>query len=186
MFESLAQLRCCDAYLRSVATNVTHRFAASAAGPRSVETSRRVLIVEFSDEVFADLKCLLEDHGWEVARAASGAAVAACMRRFAPQLLLVNESMPDESGWLITCKLRLLGQRQPVWLYAVRKPQVDVDWKEFCGVDKVLTYGGALRRLRLRVRESLASWLDVADATPFPQEALQGAIAAPAQCADAA
>ena len=161
MLASSAQLRCCHAYLHSylhsAATTTAHRRSTdSPASDRRIAVhSQRVLVVEFRDEVYASLKSLLEAYGWEVARAASGAEVATQVNRFAPDLLLVNESMPDKSGWLITCKLRLTKHRQPVWLFAAHTPPIRADWKESCGVDEVIAYGGVLSRLVLRVRERL-------------------------------
>ena len=79
MSGSLAQLRCCDAYLRSAAATLADR--PSGDSPHSdqsfVVPSRRVLIVEFRDEVFADLKSLCNGHACEVERAGSGAEVPA-------------------------------------------------------------------------------------------------------------
>lgn len=183
MFGSLAKLRCCDAYLRSAVTSVNRR-SAWAPKEQPVESSRRVLVVEFRDEVFAELKSVFEEHGCEVARAASGASVAAQVKQFAPGLLLVNESMPDESGWLITCKLRLTRQRLPIWLYAVRKPHPFADWKESIGVDEILAYGGVVSRLRLRVRERLERWLRVsAEYLPGAEAWPTATAAAAAKCA---
>lgn len=173
MFGSSAQLRCCDAYLRSsVKTTASRPSASAAAGQESVGLSRRVLIAEFRDEVFADLKRLFEDYECEVARAESGADVGEQVKQFVPDLLVVNENMPDESGWLITCKLRLSKHRQPVWLYAARTPRLHADWKEFCGVDEILAYGGVLSRLALRVRQRLENWLDFSDPGHAPGKAI--------------
>lgn len=175
MFGSSTQLRCCDAYLRSAAKNVTQGYA-STRKRKSVELVRRVLIVEFRDEVFADLKSVLEDHGCEVVRAVSGAEVAAQAKRLVPDLFLVNESMPDESGWLITRKLRLTRLYQPVWLYTARVPQVHADWKESSGVDEILVYGGGLSRLGLQVRGRLKSWLELSSADRPLEQSVGGGI----------
>lgn len=169
MFGSLTQLRCCDAYLRSsVKTTVSRRPASAGAGRESVGLSLRVLIVEFRDEVFDDLKHLFEDYGCEVARAGFGAEVGVQVKQFVPDLVVVNESMPDESGWLITCKLRLTKHRQRVWLYAARTPRLHADWKEVCGVDEILAYGGVLNRLNLRVRQQFDRELGVSVSGPEP------------------
>lgn len=161
MITNIASMRCCDAYLRSAASTVRRLPAdLSVLGRETAVPLRRVLVVEFRDEVFAGLKSLLEDCGCEVARAASAAAVAAQLNQFAPDLLLVNEDMPDESGWLIICKLRLNAYLQPAWLYAVQAPRIRADWKEACGVDQVISYGGVLSRLVLRVRERIECWQD--------------------------
>ena len=159
MFESSAQFRCCAAYLRSSAA-LQRPSSASTADRMSAAPQLHVLIVEFRGEVFTSLKSLFEEHGCEVSRAATGANVADQTERVAPDLLLINENMPDESGWLITYKLRLTRVRQPVWLYAVRAPRIFADWKEFSGADEVIAHGGVLSRLILRVGERLEHWLD--------------------------
>lgn len=171
MLGSLVKLRCCDAYLcSSLKTTVSRRPATAGAGRQSVSLCRRVLIVEFRDEVFAHLKQLFESYGCEVARAGTGAEVGVQVKQFAPGLIVVNESMPDESGWLITCKLRLTNHRQRVWLYAARTPRLDADWKEVCGVDQILAYGGVLSRLVLRVRQQFDRGLDASVTRTEPRK----------------
>lgn len=182
MFGNSSQLRCCDAYLRSAAARTREQSASTARG-RSAGTYPRVLIVEFRDEVFAALKSLLEENRCQVGRAVSGRDVATEVKRFAPDLVLVNEGMPGESGWLITCKLRLVQFHAPVWLYAGRKPRPHADWKELCGVDEVLAYGGVLRRLDARIRERLSRWLVLIDQNAGPIEAAQAAAAGLGKCA---
>jgi DNA-binding response OmpR family regulator len=130
-----------------------------------------VLVVEFRDEVFAELWSVLESHGCVVSRAISGASVAAQVKKFSPDLLLVNESMPDESGWLIACKLRLAKRRQPIWLYAVQKPQDHLNWKECCGVDEIFAYGGVLSQLAQQVSQRMESKLNVSDRLMLTVEA---------------
>jgi CheY-like chemotaxis protein len=120
---------------------------------------RRVLVVEFRDEVYAGLKTMLQDSGLEVERAERGSAVAACARRFAPDLILVNEDMPDESGWLIACKLRLGAKRCPAWIYAPRLPRCHREWQQFAGVSEVIVYDGVLLRLTVELRARLRPWL---------------------------
>ena len=159
MLSSQYQLRCCDAYLRSESRALKRRSSTGISSRRdSTRLRPRVLVVEYRDEVYAGLKALLEEHGSELERAESGATVASSFSRFVPDLLLINEDMPDESGWLITCKLRITRHRQPVWLYTVREPRLKADWKEFTGVDEVIEYGGVVIRLVQDVRQRLAEW----------------------------
>jgi len=160
MFHTPTELRSCDAYLRSVAsTSVPRSQKSNSFRHPSTRLRPRVLVIEFRDEVYSGLKSLLEEHGFEVERAALGATVAHTFNQFAPDLVLVNEDMPYESGWLITCKLRLMRHRQPVWLYTVRQPRLQADWKEFSGVDEVIEYGGVLIRLVQHVRRGIFEWL---------------------------
>ena len=151
MFGSLNQLKCCAGYLRSTATSLRER-SPSPNNPTFAAPRLHVLIVEFRDEVFARLKTLFEEHGYKVSRAA---IVTDQTPLVAADLLLVSEDMPDDSGWLITCKLRLAQVWQPIWLYAVRAPRVLADWKEWCGVNDVIVHGGELSRLAAQIRQRL-------------------------------
>lgn len=101
------------------ATVARLRHSAPQASQR-LHRAPRVLVVEFRDEVFAALLAALRDQDCEVQRAESGAAAGAALARFLPDLVLVNESLPDESGWLIACKARFWPRRRPGWFYAAR------------------------------------------------------------------
>ena len=167
MIETLSQLRCYEGYLRSTAIAPARCPSNSNSTASQLTSFRpRVLVVEFRDEVYAGLKAVLEEHGCHVARAEFGATVAGTLIRFSPDLVLVNESMPDESGWLVACKLRLMRHRQPVWLYAVRRPEPIAVWKEFSGVSRLIDYGGILSRLLQHVRQHLAHWMRGLDSDP--------------------
>lgn len=160
MLRTLAEMRCCDEYLGSTAGTHERRTSAATSRQRQVvPIGPRVLVVEFRDEVFAGLKAVLDEHDCYVGRAQSGADVAGSLNRFMYDLVLVNESMPDESGWLITCKLRLTRHRQPVWLYAAQPPRSLATWKEYSGVNQVIEYGGVLFRLVRHVRQRLTEWV---------------------------
>jgi len=167
MLTTATDLRCCDAYLRSAGRDY-HLRPSDSISPRREGTQRRAraLVVEFRDEVYAGLKAQLEEYGFEVERAESGATVALAFNRFTPDLILINEDMPDESGWVITGKLRLTRHRQPVWLYTIRQPRLKAEWKAFSGVDEVIEYGGVLIRLVQHVRNCVANWLGESDDAP--------------------
>ncbi|MHB8861911.1 MAG: response regulator [Pirellulaceae bacterium] len=124
-------------------------------GDSSVCWQPRALIIEYRDEVYAGLKRVLEEAGFQVERGRVGATAAARIRQFEPDLILVNEELPDESGWLMTCKLRLTRRTQPIWLYTVRRPRWRADWREFLGVDEVIEYRGVLAILLQQVRQRL-------------------------------
>jgi len=119
----------------------------------------RVLTVECRDEVYAKLKALLDDECCDVARAELGATVASALRQFAPDLILVNGEMPDESGWLIACKMRLRRCLQPVWLYAARPRRLPAAWKDLSGVDKLIQYDGVLPQLLQSIKQNMSAWL---------------------------
>lgn len=164
---SVSEFRSCDGYHRSTA-DVPARCPIDSilTAPRLTSFRPRVLVVEFRDEVYAGIKSVLEDHDCHVARAEFGAAVAGTLIRFSPNLVLVNESMPDESGWLVAAKLQVMRFQQPVWLYAVRRPHPLAAWAEFSGVSRVIDYGGVLFRLLDHVRQHLAQWMRSLDSDP--------------------
>ena len=113
---------------------------------------KKVLIVDFRDEVYASLKACLEEAGHLVGRVDQASEVTPSIIRFAPNLLLINEAFPDESCWLITKKLRLGGQRVPLWVYAARRSPCWDAWKKFSDIDEVIEYGGDLLRLITKIR----------------------------------
>ncbi|UUO04922.1 hypothetical protein M4951_16190 [Blastopirellula sp. J2-11] len=105
------------------------------------------LVVEFRDEAYVEIRMRLADCGWQVIRAEQASDVAACMNLYDPQLVIVNDAMPDESGCLITFKLRLNHCLPIVWLYSSQPQAVARRYGKFCGVDKVLEYDGVLQNL---------------------------------------
>lgn len=169
-------LHCGDDVLRSNPKQVGPPLTPTTNAP-SPAASPRVLVVEFRNHAFAMLKCRLEEHQCQVARAVVGSEVAAEVMRCAPDLILVNERMPDESGWLIACKLRLTQLSSPVWLYQAGMPRSLSDWKKFCGVNTVLAYDGVLRRLDAQIGEQLKGWLTSSEARPRRVERAPAVIA---------
>lgn len=126
------------------------------------------LVVEFRDEVFVEIRSRLLDFGWQVVRAERASDIAACMNIYDPQLVIVNEAMPDESGCLITYKLRLNHSLPIVWLFSSQAKVVGRRFGKFCGVDKVVHYDGVLQNLgdaiqgRLQRRFPVTSYVDLA------------------------
>ena len=167
MLETYSQLRCCAGYLRSAAVSPARRASGSISAASQLASFRpRVLLVEFRDEVYAGVKTVLEEYDCQVVRSEFGATVAGTLIRFMPDLVLVNETLPDESGWLIASKLQVMRFQHPVWLYAVRRPQPLAVWKEFSGVSQVLDYGGVLFRLLQQIRQHLEQWMHGLDRNP--------------------
>lgn len=117
---------------------------------------QRVLIIEYRDEHYVDLKEFFESYGCQVSRAASSDVVSAEARIFSPDLILICERMPGASGCLIACKLRLGHLRQPFWLYSAQGPQDCPEWQEWSGINEVLSYAGRFDLLRALLRQRLA------------------------------
>ena len=165
MLKTDSELRCRDRFVGDALSAFAARPSGSISlAPRRSSRRPRVLLVEFRDEVYAALRVVLIEEGCEVVRAELGAAVTSALVRFSPDLVLINESMPDESGWLIACKLQFGRRRQPVWLYAARTSPSLAAWAETCQVARVIDYGGVLMRLLGHVRHDLAQWRRAFDA----------------------
>lgn len=160
MLKTRSELYRSDRYHRSaVAIPASCPGESTSDMPEQLWFRPRVLVIEFRDEVYAGIKSVLEDHDCLVARAEFGATVAGTLARFKPSLVLINESLPDESGWLAAAKIRVMGYQQPMWLYTVRRPQPPATWMQFSGVSEVIDYGGVLFRLIDHVRQHLARWI---------------------------
>ncbi len=130
----------------------------TAGGPEGSPTSnvRRVLVVEFRDEVFSRLSADLEAAGMEVERASSAAEASRRYARRPADLLVVEVDLPDETGWLLASKLRLAEPEVRIWVYTPWSSAVEVALANFVGVDELINYGGDLWRLRDELLDRLA------------------------------
>lgn len=156
MSTHMLRLRTYGSYIRCVAAARTKTTTPGLCRKDLAASNvKRVLIVEFRDEVYASLKGCLEEAGYLVERVVKASEVTPSIIRFAPNLLLINEAFPDESCWLITKKLRLGGRRVPVWVYAARRSPCWDAWKRFSDIDEVIEYGGDLLRLITKIRHHL-------------------------------
>jgi len=108
---------------------------------------RRVLIVEFRDEVFASLKTLFESFGVHVIRVECAADTSNTASRTRPDLVLISGSMPQESAWLISAKLHMQSPECLTWLYMPKLPYAQDHWRKFSGASTVIEYQGVLSRL---------------------------------------
>lgn len=109
--------------------------------------SPTILLVEFRDEVFAAIRTELIGLNLSIARVTSADSVASAWRRMDPGLVIVNAQMPDQSGLLISHKLRLHGFAGELWMYSAKTEQSKFDDQEFCRIDRVFRYGGDVRAL---------------------------------------
>ncbi|TWT34852.1 response regulator [Blastopirellula retiformator] len=128
------------------------------------------LVVEFRDEVFVELRARLQDFGWKVIRAERAADVAAGLNLYDPQLVLINESMPDESGSLIANKMRLNHCLPIVWLYCCNPQAAARRYGKFCGIDKVLKYDGVVQNLGEMIQSRLLRRFPEAEAIELTAE----------------
>ncbi len=113
---------------------------------------RAVLLVEYRDEVFARLECDLAAMGVWVERASNAAEASQRFAHCPPDLMIVNVDMPDESGWLLAGKLRLVRPTARVWLYSPRSSGFDHGLAHFLGVSQLIHYEGDLLCLAEEIR----------------------------------
>jgi len=102
------------------------------------------LLVEHRDEVFARLATDLAEAGMRVVRAKSAIGALKLYARYAPSLVLANVDLPDQSGWLLTAKLRFVDPDVPVWLYYPRSSPRQTRAAAYLAVGELLDYGGDL------------------------------------------
>lgn len=161
MLAKTNKFQSCVAYARSVALQSSRQQTRHSGGAQS-PFPRHVLIVEFRDEIYASLSRVLEDEGLTVSRAEKASEVAAMSSGTSRDIVLINEAMPDESGWLISAKLRLSNTPRRLWMYTAKKLYCLQDWQELAGVEHSFCYGGDLLRLilALRAQINLQSKLD--------------------------
>jgi len=114
-----------------------------------------ILIVEFRDEVYASLCRVLNEEGLVVTRAETATEVAAIAAQLPHAMVLINEAMPGESGWLISSKLHLFNSQRRVWVYTAKHLRYLQDWQTLAGVECVLSYGGDLLRLIQALRAQI-------------------------------
>lgn len=131
---------------------------------------RAVLLVEYRDEVFARLASDLAAMGVWVERASNAAEASQRFAHCPPDLMIVNADMPDESGWLLAGKLRLVRPTAHVWLYAPRSSGFDHGLAHFLGVAEVVHYDGDLFWLAEEIRSRVARLSIAARSVSCPQE----------------
>ena len=106
-----------------------------------------ILVVEFRDEVFAAIHAQLASQEIVVINAPMADAVLTTLQQCKPWLILINAEMPDESGFLISHKLRMHGFQGELWLYSACTNDSHRGFQEFCQVDHLFNYGGDIRTL---------------------------------------
>lgn len=116
---------------------------------------KRVLLVEHRDEVFDRLAVDLVSIQFHVTRAFTASAAS---RRFAAcpsDLMIAHVDLPDESGWLLAAKLRLVFPTARIWLYTAHPSALDRNRARYLGVARLMHYGGDLLRLGGKVLNRL-------------------------------
>ncbi len=110
-----------------------------------------VLLVEHRDKVYARLASDLASLQLQVTRASNASAAS---RRFAAcpsNLVIAFVDLPDESGWLLAAKLRLVYPKALIWLYTAFPSARDREGARYLGVACLIEYRGDLLRLGANV-----------------------------------
>ncbi|MHB1033394.1 MAG: hypothetical protein ACYC35_03285 [Pirellulales bacterium] len=112
-------------------------------------------MVEHRDEVFARIEADLAVWGIQVQRAGDAEEARRLYYRRPMELVLIHTDLPDETGWLFACKLRITWPAARIWVYTPRWTARELVLAEFIGVEEVIAYGGDLQRLAAEVFERL-------------------------------
>jgi DNA-binding response OmpR family regulator len=134
-----------------------------------------VLFVEHRDEVFARLAADLADVGLGVRRAETAADASRLHARQPADVLMINARLPDESGWLLTRKLRMAEPELPIWIYTDHSTEADVAMANFVAADELIDYHGNVWRLTEEISHRLRGG-PVATAQGETQDALASAV----------
>lgn len=126
------------------------------AKPCKGESQPTILLVEHRDEVFARLATDIAEFGFRVIRAKSAIETMKLYDKHKPTLIVGNVDLPDQSGWLMTAKLRLSDRGIRVWLYQRQPSNYGQEIAEFLKVDALLPYRGDLLSLSEQVINLMA------------------------------
>lgn len=114
------------------------------------------LLVDYRDEVFTRIATDMAQTGLCIVRAESADEALKLTARYKPVLVVANTDLPDQSGWLLAAKLRIVAPHVRVWLFRAHSSTFDEGMAAFLHVDQFLDYGGDLLRLSDKVTDVMA------------------------------
>lgn len=126
----------------------------------------RVLLVDDDPGILLSVRRALEFEGYEVPTAADGVAALAAVEREAPDLVVLDVTMPRLDGLGVCRELRARGDRTPVLVLTARHAVADRVAGLDAGADDYLVKPFALEELLARVRALLRR--QVAEGGPEP------------------
>lgn len=115
----------------------------------------RVLVVDDEPEIVRGLSDNLTFEGYQVLAAGDGASALALAAREAPDLILLDITMPPPNGWEVCRELRRRGIDVPIIMLSARGEEVDRVLGLELGADDYITKPFSLRELLARVRAVL-------------------------------
>jgi DNA-binding response OmpR family regulator len=111
---------------RGVPKMVARSLASGCLKPR--------LVLAYVDSTHAALSCRhLRRQGWEVHLASSAGEARRLTLELAPQVLVLDTELPDESGWLICAKLLAANLNLQVVLVGPKASTEDLKRADFVG-----------------------------------------------------
>jgi DNA-binding response OmpR family regulator len=115
----------------------------------------RILIIEDNEDVAFGLRATLEFEGYEVDVAPEGRAGLERIAERAPDLVVLDLMLPDQSGYEVLSRLRKAGDRTPVLVLTARSEETDVVMGFDRGADDYVTKPFSTAELLARVRALL-------------------------------
>jgi len=103
-------------------------------------TFRPRLVMAYADSVHAALSARhFRRLGWEVHLASNGPEARRLARNLAPEVVILDTQMPDESGWLTCAKLMLENGAQKVVLVSAQVTPEEMRQAEQVGAAAVIS-----------------------------------------------
>ncbi len=135
----------------------------SAPAPSTV-----AVVVEPRDDVFRRVAIQAALAGLRVLRARNAVDALTLTVRHRPALIVSNNDLPDQSGWLLAAKLRWLDPSLAIWLYQAGWTDYHHGLARYLRVDRLLCEENVADILADRIVELLASSGD----TKVPDQAM--------------
>ena len=135
--------------------------------PSSEGLARRILIVDGDAALRRELRQNCEQYGYVVSEAVSAAAGVREFEERKPNLVLLEVSLPDGSGFDVCRSIRRIDPKAPIVLISSRGEEIDVVVGLEIGADDYMVKPLRMRELLARVAAHLRkARLETAESTP--------------------
>ena len=120
-----------------------------------MESSRKVLIVEPDASIRREIRAACEQDGYQVLEADGGADTMRQVEHSHPNLILLEVTLPDGSGFDVCRELRKMDPTVPVIMMSTRADEIDVVVALEIGADDYVSKPLRLRELVARITAHL-------------------------------
>ena len=120
-----------------------------------MESSRKVLIVEPDASIRREIRAACEQDGYQVLEADGGAETMRQVEHSHPNLILLEVTLPDGSGFDVCRELRKMDPTVPVIMMSTRADEIDVVVALEIGADDYVSKPLRLRELVARITAHL-------------------------------